>query len=172
MIVVTPLHAHYSPARLERVLDEMRRRGAPWIRAHFDEPSGAWFTFEGTHRLRAALALGLAPVLVPLRWPRSQPALARARFAARTRGHAFPRVDVVTLCAGAGTRASVQAAQVLAGLDAYSRNMLAAWGTAFTTYENEHNRDVCRELVAQAKAWSRTNYDYTTGRWCGEGSPP
>ncbi len=94
MTVVTPLHAYHSPARLVRVIDEMRRRGAPRIRGYFDRESGAWFTFEGTHRLRAAVVLGLAPVMVPMPWPRSSTALTRARYAAVVRGHVFPQVDV------------------------------------------------------------------------------
>lgn len=92
--VVTALHAYYSPARLERVLALMAQLGAPRIRAHLDEATGAWFAREGTHRLRAALALGVAPILCPIAWWRSRRALQRARFAAAIRGHAFPSVEV------------------------------------------------------------------------------
>lgn len=92
--VVTPLHAYYSPARLARVIAEMGELGAPRIRAHLDEVSGAWFAREGTHRLRAALALGVAPILIPVAWWRSRVALQRARFAAVIRGHLFPLVEI------------------------------------------------------------------------------
>ena len=94
--VVTPLHEHFSPARLAQVVAEMRRRGPPRIRAYFDAVSVAWFCFEGTHRLRAALQLGIAPVLVPVRWHRGPAALVRARHAARIRGHVFARVEVAS----------------------------------------------------------------------------
>jgi hypothetical protein len=93
-VVVVPLHAHYSRAHLVHVTDEMRRRGAPVIRAYRDDETGAWLTFEGTHRLRAALSLGVAPVMRPSPWPRSAEALRRARFAAVERGHLFPAVEV------------------------------------------------------------------------------
>lgn len=93
MTIVTPLHAHFSPAHLDHVVGEMRRRGAPRIRAYHDTVSGAWYALEGTHRLRAAVALDVVPILVPVRWPRSGAALERARHALR-RAHAFPRVDV------------------------------------------------------------------------------
>lgn len=94
MIIVTPLHHHYSPIHLDAVTEEMRQRGAPRIRAHLDVATGAWMALEGTHRLRAAQFLCIAPVLVPVAWPRSQAALVRARHAARIRGFVFPRVDV------------------------------------------------------------------------------
>lgn len=92
--VVTPLHAYYRPAHLEHVIAEMRRRGAPRIRAHFD--GATWFAREGTHRLRAAKALGLAPILVPVRWWRSRAALERAQFAAVEYGHVFPEIEIAT----------------------------------------------------------------------------
>lgn len=92
--VVTPLHAHYSPAHLADVTDRMRDLGPPRIRAYLDLDTGAWFALEGTHRLRAAFSLGLAPVMVPVRWSRGRVALERARFAAVERGHVFARVEV------------------------------------------------------------------------------
>lgn len=91
---MTPLHEHYSLEHLHHVVDEMRRLGPPKIRAFWDEETGAWFTFEGTHRLRAALALGLAPVMVPSPWTRGEEALRRARFASTRRGHVFLEVRV------------------------------------------------------------------------------
>ena len=92
MIIVTPLHWYYRPAHLAHVIGEMRRLGPPRIRAHFD--GEVWFAREGTHRLRAAKALGITPVMVPVPWHRSKPSLARARYAAIRDGHVFARVDV------------------------------------------------------------------------------
>lgn len=68
----------------------------PRIRAYYDSVSGAWMAQEGTHRLRAARLLGMVPVMVPVRWPRSSKALARARFAAFLRGHDFERVEIAS----------------------------------------------------------------------------
>jgi hypothetical protein len=92
VILVNPLHDYYRPAHLEHVIGEMRKRGAPVIRAHFD--GEVWHAREGTHRLRACKALGIAPVLVPVRWKRSRDSLARARVAASRFAHAFERVEV------------------------------------------------------------------------------
>lgn len=92
--IVAPLHRYFSPAHLVDVMDEMQRRGAPLLRAYFDAPSGAWFAREGTHRLRAAFLLGVAPALTPIPWWRTAAALERARFAAIEYGYAFPRVQV------------------------------------------------------------------------------
>lgn len=68
--------------------------------------------------------------------------------------------------------AVARAHRILEGLSAFARNQLAAGGigTAFTSYEAEGD-EVCRELVLQAQAWSRANYD-AHGVWCGEGTPP
>lgn len=92
-VVVTPLHAHYRPAHLAHVVQRMRVLGPPRIRAYHDPVTDAWFCFEGTHRLRAALQLGVAPVLVRARWPRTPLALERARHALR-RAHRFPAVTI------------------------------------------------------------------------------
>jgi hypothetical protein len=93
-VLVTPLHAHYRPAHVQHVVAEMLQRGPPRIRAYYDVHTDVWFTLEGTHRLRAALQLGVAPVLVLVTWPRSARALVRARYAVG-RSHVFPRVEVV-----------------------------------------------------------------------------
>lgn len=93
-IIVTPLHEHFDPVHLDHVTGEMRRLGPPRLRGHFDALSGAWFMREGTHRLRAAKALGITPILVPIPWWRNTKALERARYAARRRGHIFEVVEV------------------------------------------------------------------------------
>lgn len=94
--VVCPLHEHYDPEHLEHVVSEMTRRGPPRIRASLDPVTGAWFAAEGTHRLRAAKRLGLAPVMVPVPWRRGRKALEAARHAAAIRGHVFPTVSVAS----------------------------------------------------------------------------
>lgn len=92
MILVNPLHHYYRPEHLQHVIREMQRRGPPVLRAHFD--GEVWHCMEGTHRLRAALALGLAPMLRPVPWRRSAVALERARFGAMRQSHSFPRVEI------------------------------------------------------------------------------
>lgn len=94
MIIVCPLHEYFRPAHLEHVIREMRSRGAPVLRGTLDPVSGAWLMREGTHRLRAAKVLGIAPVLVFVPWRKTRAALERARFAAVQRGHVFERVVV------------------------------------------------------------------------------
>lgn len=93
-VVVTPPHAYFSRAHLDEVIDEMKRLGSPRIRAFFDAASGAWFCREGTHRLRAAKALGVAPTMVVVPWWRQISSLSQARHAARIRGHRFDAVMV------------------------------------------------------------------------------
>jgi hypothetical protein len=88
-MIVNPLHAHYDPARLAHVIEEMKTRGAPMLRAHYDAGADIWHAREGTHRLRAAKALGLTPVLVPVPWRRTGAALTRARHLAARNAHVF-----------------------------------------------------------------------------------
>lgn len=88
-MVVNPPHAHFDPEHLEEVVAEMRRRGAPVLRAYRDEEADLWHAREGTHRLRAAKILGLSPVLVPVPWKRTLAALVRARFLAARNAHTF-----------------------------------------------------------------------------------
>jgi hypothetical protein len=91
-VVVNPLHHYYRPAHLDHVIGEMRRLGPPVLRAHFD--GEIWHAREGTHRLRAAKALGLIPVLRAVPWPKSRASLERARFSAPLTAHLFDRVEV------------------------------------------------------------------------------
>lgn len=90
MVIVNPLHHYYRPDHLEHVVSEMVRRGPPILRAHFD--GEVWHAQEGTHRLRAAMILGLIPILVQVPWGRTRKALACARARAGT-GHWFDRVE-------------------------------------------------------------------------------
>lgn len=94
MILINPLHHYYREDHLQYVIEEMRRRGAPRIRAYFD--GEVWHAREGTHRLRAALKLGLAPVMVSIPWWRSRAAVERARYRAIQRAHVFERVEVAS----------------------------------------------------------------------------
>jgi hypothetical protein len=59
---VVPLHDYYRPSHLAHVIEHMMTLGPPTLRAHLQD--GRWYLHEGTHRLRAAIALGLTPVLV------------------------------------------------------------------------------------------------------------
>ena len=56
------VHAHYSAAHLDAVAAQMRQLGPPTIRA-VDLGEGQYAALEGCHRLRAALELGLTPIL-------------------------------------------------------------------------------------------------------------
>ena len=95
MVTVCPLHKYYTPAHLDHVKREMTRLGPPRLRGYL-HTDGVWYMREGTHRLRAAHALGVSPVLVPIPWWRSRRSLERAQFAAIEYGHTFPRVRVHT----------------------------------------------------------------------------
>ncbi len=55
------VHNHYNAAHLAAVIEDMRRLGAPTIKAVWMECYGHWAALEGCHRIRAAAALGLTP---------------------------------------------------------------------------------------------------------------
>ncbi len=57
------LHNHYNQEQLEKVQAEMMVLGAPTIRAIWSEMYETWMAVEGCHRLRAAHALGLTPII-------------------------------------------------------------------------------------------------------------
>lgn len=63
MIIVNPLHWYYRQQHVEHVRCEMMRRGAPVIRAVWDQKEKCWHARNGTHRLRAALASRLCYAL-------------------------------------------------------------------------------------------------------------
>lgn len=91
---VCPLHHYYRPAHLTHVIAEMQRRGAPRIKATWDHVSDTWYAHEGTHRLRAAKTLGLAPVIRPVPWRKTKAAMGRARIAALRNAHTFDAVII------------------------------------------------------------------------------
>ena len=88
-MVVNPLHGYFRQDHLVHVVGEMRRRGAPKIRAFYDAEVGIWHAREGSHRLRAAVLLGLLPELVSVPWDKTRAALYRARIAADRHAHVF-----------------------------------------------------------------------------------
>lgn len=55
------VHNHYDAGHLAEVIEEMRRVGAPTIKAVWMECFNHWAAIEGCHRIRAAKALGLVP---------------------------------------------------------------------------------------------------------------
>lgn len=57
------IHDHFDAAHLEAVIEEMRVLGAPTIKAVWMEVYGHWAALEGCHRIRAAAALGLKPII-------------------------------------------------------------------------------------------------------------
>lgn len=104
-LIVCPLHWYFRPAHLADVEAEMVRRGPPHLRGYLDRETGVFLLREGTHRVRAAHRLGLAPTLVAGPWWRSRQRLQNARVAARTRGLLFDRVVL------AGSRVSPRQAR-------------------------------------------------------------
>jgi len=94
MVIVCPLHHYHRTDHLEAVVERMRVLGPPTLRGYWDDEARAWLMREGTHRLLAALRLGLAPRLRPIPWWRTRASLERARWAAVRRGHRFPEVQV------------------------------------------------------------------------------
>jgi hypothetical protein len=60
---VALLHRHYNEDHLASVTEQMQTLGAPTIKAVWMETWQMWVAMEGCHRLRAANALGLTPVI-------------------------------------------------------------------------------------------------------------
>ena len=61
---ITLLHNHYNEMHLEKVMEEMQTLGAPEIRCIWAEQYGMWMAIEGCHRLLAAEALGIRPIVI------------------------------------------------------------------------------------------------------------
>lgn len=53
---------------LADVTEQMKRLGTPTIHAVWIEAHGVWQALEGCHRLRAAHALGLTPIIIPVEY--------------------------------------------------------------------------------------------------------
>lgn len=63
MAAIVLYHKSYNEQHLAAVKSEMERRGAPVIRCIWSEMHGLWLAVEGCHRIRAARALGLTPIV-------------------------------------------------------------------------------------------------------------
>lgn len=57
-------HKHYDETHLEEVKAKMLTLGAPKIRAIWSDAYDMWMAVEGCHRLRAAAALGIRPIII------------------------------------------------------------------------------------------------------------
>jgi hypothetical protein len=62
-MTIAILHRHYDEQHLQHVTEQMQTLGAPTIKAVWMETWQMWVAMEGCHRLRAAHALGLTPVI-------------------------------------------------------------------------------------------------------------
>lgn len=62
------VHDHYDDAKLADVIEQMRTLGSPTIRAVWMDCYGVWAALEGCHRIRAAQALGITPVIEPVEY--------------------------------------------------------------------------------------------------------
>lgn len=89
-MIVCPLHHYYSPEHLADVTATMQVLGSPVLRGHYHD--GVVYLAEGTHRIRAAHALGLTPIVRRIPWWRDRAALDRAFFAACRHGLDFKHV--------------------------------------------------------------------------------
>lgn len=68
MDIILP-HDHFDADHLKAVIDEMRGLGAPTIKAvDMTGTWGAYVALEGSHRIRAAAALGLTPIIEEVEW--------------------------------------------------------------------------------------------------------
>lgn len=56
----------YNEQHLRHVVEQMRKLGAPTIMAVWVECYDGWVALEGCHRLRAAAALRLTPIISPV----------------------------------------------------------------------------------------------------------
>lgn len=60
---ITLVHNHYDAAHLDNVINDMHELGEPTIKAYWNAAYDVWVALEGSHRIRAAHALGLVPVI-------------------------------------------------------------------------------------------------------------
>lgn len=67
MYIILP-HDHYDADHLAAVKAEMQVRGAPVIKAVSLDGDALYAALEGAHRIRAAHALGLTPVIDVIEW--------------------------------------------------------------------------------------------------------
>ncbi|MDH1234504.1 MULTISPECIES: hypothetical protein [Stutzerimonas stutzeri subgroup] len=62
-MIIALAHDHFDADKLDAVKAEMTFLGAPVIKAVWMECFGHWAALEGCHRIRAAVELGLTPVI-------------------------------------------------------------------------------------------------------------
>lgn len=62
-MIIALVHDHFDVDKLEAVKAEMATLGAPVIKAVWMECFAHWAALEGCHRIRAAMELGLVPVI-------------------------------------------------------------------------------------------------------------
>lgn len=62
-ISIVLCHDHYNKDHLEDVKREMQILCEPTINCWYDDVNSLWFAVEGCHRLRAAYALGITPII-------------------------------------------------------------------------------------------------------------
>ena len=67
MQIILP-HDHFDASHLAAVKAEMQDLGTPTIKAVWMEAYNAWVALEGSHRIRAAAALGLVPEIEEIEW--------------------------------------------------------------------------------------------------------
>jgi len=67
MQIILP-HNHFDAQHLAAVESKMRTLGAPTIKAVWMDAHDAWVAIEGSHRLRAAAALGITPIIDEVEW--------------------------------------------------------------------------------------------------------
>ena len=62
------VHNHFSAEHLAAVIEQMKTLGAPEIHAVWNACADQWVALEGSHRIRAAKKLGLAPVIIEVEY--------------------------------------------------------------------------------------------------------
>ena len=65
---IIPPHDHFDASHLEWIKSKMLVLGVPSIKAVWVEAYNAWVALEGCHRLHAAKALGLVPIIEPIEY--------------------------------------------------------------------------------------------------------
>ena len=62
-MLIVLLHPQYDDEHLQQVIAEMQIKGAPVIRCIWSKNYSCYFAVEGCHRLRAAAALNINPII-------------------------------------------------------------------------------------------------------------
>ena len=67
-MTIALMHKYYDNKHLNEVIEKMKSKGTPTIRAYHDKADDIYFAIEGCHRIRAAKKLGLRPVVDIIDW--------------------------------------------------------------------------------------------------------